>query len=149
MIKYIERLAEKHPSILQFPKFITVGVSNTIIDFGILNLLMYLTGETSGIFFSLFKSISFIVAVTNSYILNKHWTFKSSGETKNGEFLKFVVVNLIGCAINVSWASYVVNVIGAPAGISPMLWANIGAASAVVFTVSWNFIGAKFFVFKK
>ncbi|MBU4348218.1 GtrA family protein [Patescibacteria group bacterium] len=149
MIKYIEKLAEKYPSILQFPKFITVGAINATIDFGILNLLMYLTSETSGIFFSFFKSISFVVAVTNSYILNKHWTFKSSKETKNGEFFKFIIVNIIGCTINVSWASYVVNVIGAPIDISPMLWANIGAASAVAFTVFWNFCGAKFFVFKK
>jgi len=43
----------------------------------------------------------------------------------------------------------VVNVIGAPTGIADKTWANIGGLTASIIVLSWNFIGYKFFVFKK
>ena len=91
-----------------------------------------------------------MVAVTNSYIWNKYWVFKASESgAGGGEFVKFFLVNLVGFGINVGTASFIVNFIGVPAGISETLWANIGAVSAVFLTLFVNFIGMKFFVFKK
>ena len=51
--------------------------------------------------------------------------------------------------INVAVASFIVNVIEPPGHISPRLWANIGAFSATLISVLWNFWGYKFIVFKK
>ncbi len=149
MIEYLNKLKEKYPFLLQFSKFLVVGFINTGIDFAVLNLLMYFTKETTGIYYSIFKSISFAVAVTNSYFMNKHWTFGSPEQAKASEFMKFLGVNIIGWGINVSTASYLVNIVGAPNGFSPVLWANIGAVSAVIVTLFWNFLGMKFFIFKK
>lgn len=149
MSGYFGRLKEKHLSIFQFSKYIIVGTINTAIDLGALNLLICVSHKSSGIYYPIFKSISFLMAVTNSYFLNKRWTFGLAGEASAGEFLKFTGVNLIGWGINVGVATYVVNVIGAPTGFSPVLWANIGAISAIVITLFWNFFGIKFFVFKK
>ena len=149
MIASFNELKERHPFIPQFIRFFCVGLLNTGIDFGVLNLLIYLTGKTSGIYFPIFKSTSFIIAVTNSYFMNKYWTFKSSEVKKANEFLKFFGVNIIGWGINVGVATYIVNFVSAPTGFSPVLWANIGAFSAVAFTLIWNFIGMKFIVFKK
>ncbi len=149
MIARFNNLKERHPFVPQFMRFFCVGLLNTGIDFGVLNFLIFLTGKSSGIYFPIFKSISFVIAVTNSYFMNKHWTFKSSEITRENEFFKFFGVNIIGWGINVGVATYIVNYIGAPAGFSPVLWANIGAFSAVAFTLVWNFIGMKFIVFKK
>ena len=149
MIARLNNFKEKHPFVPQFIRFFCVGLLNTGIDFAVLDLLIYLTGKSNGIYFPIFKSTSFIIAVTNSYFMNKRWTFRSSDVTRSGEFLKFFGVNIIGWGINVGVATYVVNCVGAPAGFSPVLWANIGALSAVAFTLIWNFIGMKFFVFKK
>lgn len=149
MNNFISSISAKYPFILQFSKFFTVGIINTSIDFAVLNLFIFATGHSSGVYYPIFKSISFAVAVTNSYFMNKYWTFKSQEGAKAGEFAKFIGVNLVGWGINVGTASYVVNVVGAPAGFSPILWANIGAVSAVIITLFWNFIGMKFFVFKK
>ena len=152
MIAYFSNLKERHPFVPQFIRFFCVGLLNTGIDFAVLNLLIYLTGKSSGIYFPVFKSISFIVAVTNSYFMNKHWTFKAFdniGSARTSEFLKFLGIYIIGGGINVGVATYVVNYISAPAGFSPVLWANVGAVFAVVFTLTWNFVGLKFIVFKK
>ena len=154
MIAYFSNLKEKYPFIPQFIRFFLVGILNTGIDFAVLNFLIYLTGKSSGIYFPIFKSISFIVAVTNSYFMNKHWTFKVSdlnagNGTKINEFLKFLGIYIIGGGINVGVATYVVNYVSAPIGFSPVLWANVGAFFAVAFTLTWNYIGMKIFVFKK
>jgi len=154
MIAYLSNLKERHPFVPQFIRFFCVGLLNTTIDFAVLNFLIYLTGKSSGVYFPVFKSVSFIVAVTNSYFMNKYWTFKSfdnnaNNSTKTGEFLKFLGIYIIGGGINVGVATYVVNYISAPIGFSPVLWANVGAFFAVAFTLTWNFIGLKFIVFKK
>lgn len=142
-------LAFRYPLALQFSKFVLVGAVNTIIDFSILNFLILVSGHASGFYYPVFKSFSFLFAVTNSYFMNKRWTFKSTQVDSANEFLKFISVNLVGLGINVGSATYIVNVVGVPQGFSPVLWANLGAASAVVITLLWNFTAMKLFIFKK
>ncbi|MGH7886172.1 MAG: GtrA family protein [Thermodesulfobacteriota bacterium] len=133
----------------QLGKFCFVGLSNFMVDFGILNLLIYFTGHDKGILFSVFKGISFIFALINSYTWNKFWTFESV-ETKSvfRQFLKFFSVISAGLVVNVAIASFVVNKYGSSVAVSSTLWANFGALISLVFTVLWNFFGLRFFVFK-
>ncbi len=143
-------IGKKFSAIFQFGKFASVGFANTAVDFGILNLLLLLFGIVGGVWYSIFKGVSFTVAVIHSYAWNKLWTFKrKKTEQVGGEFIQFVVVSLIGLGINVGIASLIVNYISFPATISPTLWANIGAAAAVAISMIWNFLGYKFIVFKK
>jgi len=137
------------PVIFQFVKFGIVGGLNAMIDLGVLNFLIYLTGIATGIWYSGFKSFSFIIAVVNSYYWNKHWTFNSENKHSTFEFVEFFLVSLVGFSINVGVASLVVNFVGAPVGVSAGIWANVGAVAAALSALMWNFIGMKFFVFKK
>jgi len=135
--------------IYQASKFLLVGILNTLIDLGVLNFLILVSGTASGLSFSLFKGASFLVAVVNSYFWNKFWTFEKKETTKAPkEFAQFFVVALIGLGINVLIASFVVNVIGPQFGLSEKIWANLGAIAATFFGMTWNFLGYKFIVFK-
>lgn len=126
----------------QFGKFAAIGFTNFAVDAGVLNLLMHLTGIVGGIGFSIFKSISFVVAVIHSYIWNKKWTFQSQG-TSGREFMKFMLVMLASWAINVGVATLVVHTLS-PSVTHANIAAVVGSAVALIF----SFIGFKVVVFK-
>lgn len=145
----VSLLSRRISILLQFAKFAAVGAMNTLLDLGILNALIFSSDIATGYWYSVFKAISFVVASINSYLWNKYWTFGVSGGVNIKEFGQFFTITLIGFGINVGIASFVVNVISPMGNISPNLWANVGALSATVISLAWNFIGYKFFVFKK
>lgn len=142
-------IGRRWPVIIQFARFILVGALNTAIDFGVLNILLAVSGITAGLFYAVFKGVSALCSMTNSFFWNKLWTFgKSKIEDAPKELPRFLLVTLIGLAANVSIASFVVNFIPAPIGIGPKTWANIGAIIATLIGFLWNFLGFKFIAFK-
>lgn len=139
------------PFFYQFGKFGEAGGLNWLVDFGFLNLFILVFSISTGIFYSIFKGISFILSVTNSYFWNKFWVFaKKDTKDEASELGKFALVSIIGLGVNVFLASLVVFVGPSfQATISPKLWANIAAAFGSLSAMMWNFLGYKFFVFKK
>jgi len=139
----------KNKTIFQIIKFSLVGVVNTAIDLGVLNILMFASGITSGIFYSIFKAISFTAAVINSYFMNKYWTFGAKKGEIEKEFSQFFLISIGGFIINVGSASIVVNLIPNFLRVNPQLWGNVGALVGTFLGLAWNFLGYKFVVFRK
>lgn len=135
--------------IVQFSKFAVVGVMNTAIDFGVLNILIFATGVRGGAALALLNSISFAVATTNSYLWNKFWTFRDKNSAKAVEIGQFLAVSIVGLGIN-SGVVYLVSTFVDPMfGLAPAMWVNVAKVLATGFSLIWNFIGYKFIVFKK
>jgi putative flippase GtrA len=134
----------------QFLKFGLVGVLNTGVDIGVLNILMYSFGIYQGNAIILFNAISVSLAIVNSYFWNKYWTFDAREKDKQvEEFGSFVIVSVIGGLIN-TFVIYSLTTFFDPAfGTSEEVWANIGKILAIGLAFLWNFGGYKFFVFKK
>ena len=142
-------LKQKLNTIIQILKFGIVGMSNTIVDFAILNLLIWTFKIYSGSWIILFNIISFTLAVINSYVWNKYWTFKAK-EKKDAaqEFSKFLFVSVIGAVINSGIVYGVSTFIDPLFDLSSGLWANIAKILATGFALVWNFVGYKFWAFK-
>src|SRR3989338_10168961 len=106
-----EVLSKWIPLFRQLGRFAIVGVLNTIVDFAIFNLLISYVGVAEGILADVFKGISFVVAVVNSYYWNKYWTFQVKEKVKS-EVLEFLMISLVGFALNVGTFHVIVNVVG-------------------------------------
>ncbi len=126
-----------------------VGILNTALDLLVLNLLIAITHRGSkGFYYSFFKGVGFIVALVNSYFMNKVWTFASRKSKRAFEFGQFAVVSILSLLVNVLSSSYLVNNFQAPYGLI-RYWPSIAAVVGTAASFVLNFLGYKFFVFKK
>lgn len=139
------KLSPKLPFLPQIAKFIAVGVSNTAIDWGILNLLLVPLGLATGLY-ALSKAISFAIATLNSFFWNKFWTFQEKEAKQTGrEVVLFYLFTAVGLAINVAVATFLKIV-----GPDTKFWAGILAPGfATLISAVWNFLSYKLVVFKK
>ncbi len=127
---------------ITFWKFIIVGVINTLFGMGLSFLL-----------FNLFNVNEWISTVADyffgsilSYFLNKHFTFKSKDNSK--ETIIGFIVNIIACyALAYGIAKVGVAVLLSSA--SEKLQGNVFMLAGKVLFVGFNYIGQRFFVFKK
>lgn len=155
-------IGKKFSVIYQIAKFAIIGVGNVLVDLGVLSLLTFFFSSNLRIqasdaliagvtFYSLFKSISFIIANINSYFWNKHWTFDQGGVKKTkAEFIQFFIVSIVGFVINVFVASFVFGIIlGSLSGLDGGQLGLLGGAAGSIAGLAWNFIGYKLWVFKK
>lgn len=150
--------------IWQVAKFGVIGVLNTLVDLGVLAALILFFRNSHAIesgmtaiaigalavtYYTIYKSISFIVAVINSYYWNKYWTFETSVAAKTrAAFTQFFLVSIIGFFINVSISTYVFKSVAPIGGVTAGQWGLVGAATGSVLGLAWNFVGYKFVVFK-
>ena len=133
----------------QIIRFGVVGAINTFVDLAILNLLILLTRTGQrGAMFAVFKTIAFVCAVMNSYWMNRSWTFKRVA-TKNPmlEGSQFLFVSLLGAVVNVGSSWYVATYIHPVSGIQARWWPSLAALVGTAFSLAFNFIGYKFWVF--
>jgi len=85
--------------VVRFLKFCVVGVSGTVIDFGLLNLLVRVAGFPELIA----NTCSFSTAVVNNFIWNRLWVYpETRGEPFRKQFVQFLVVNVAGWGLNTS-----------------------------------------------
>ena len=156
----VKAISHRVAIIWEIGKFVVIGALNTLVDWGTLTLLIlsfrkYINVEPtyniiSGItIYSFYKSISFIMAMVNSYCWNKYWTFAEPNlERTNNDFFQFLVASIIGLGINVGGSAYVFSYIR-PISFNIDQWALIGAGLGTLLALTWNFLVYKFIVFKK
>jgi putative flippase GtrA len=155
-------IGKKIAIIYQIAKFGVIGVSNVLVDLGVLSLITIIFSSKLNIesstamfgavtFYSLFKSVSFIIANINSYLWNKHWTFDQGAKKQTkSEFVQFFAVSIVGFLINVFVASVVFQMIlGSLTSFNAGQLGLLGAAAGSIAGLAWNFVGYKLWVFKK
>ena len=144
-------LGRKRPTLFQVGKYAAVGFVNTAVDFVIINILILWTGVVEGLGLGLLNSASFAIAVTNSYLWNKYWTFvetKKDGASRV-EFAQFFTVSLVSLLINSVFVGTTTKYIAPPFGITPEQWVNLVKALGVFIALATNFTGYKLLVFRE
>jgi len=140
-VDLIRRLLHRDRWTGQAIRFIIVGIINTGVDLGIFYLLSMIPGMPH----VAAKGISYVAGICNSFVWNKYWTFNARGsEQGKREFAVFFAVNTPPLVVNV----VVFTVLG--------IWIDSGAAwvrlakafAAAVVSVTWNFLGSRYFAFR-
>lgn len=137
--------------IIRFLKFATVGVIGTVVDFGVLNLLIQLAGMSK----LWANTCSFTAAVISNFVWNRLWTFPESRERPLlSQLSQFTLVNVVGLAINQAIFLGLDRFVLGEAGMlaTPMsslasglgiahftLAFNLAKAVAIMIVLFWNF----------
>lgn len=133
MTTYLEMRMKK--LIEQILKFGVVGIIATVIDFGVL----YVLSQPLGLDPVLSAGISFCVSLVFNYVASMRYVFTHREDmSRSREFVFFLVLSLIGLAINEAIMAAGVAVLGSSA------LAVMGTkvlATAIVMV--WNFVSRK------
>ena len=86
------------PLPVQLGRFVVTGALSAVVDFGLLNLFMYLgLGHTPA------KALSFVAGTTTAYLINRRWTFRA--EPSRRRFVAVVALYALTFALQVGlWA---------------------------------------------
>jgi dolichol-phosphate mannosyltransferase len=142
-------MAERHPvhvrvraglrrphNWLQFVKFCTVGASGYVV-----NLIVFaLCVELIGLHHLLAATAAFVVAVTNNFWWNRHWTFAAGAGRAGFQAARFFAVS-VGAFL---FAASVLELLVTGAGLPKVL----AQAISIVAATPLNFIGNKMWSFR-
>lgn len=119
----------------RFVKFGIVGASGFAVDFAVLNLLLFRAHLPPG----LANAGSFSVAVTNTFIWNRLWTFPESRQRPLAvQVGQFFLVNLVGLGINtLTFLGSHAYIWGHFLGVAAAY--NLAKATASGVALFWNF----------
>ncbi len=137
-------------SLIQFGKFGAVGLINTGVDFGVFNLLIAIFKNRSLTHTYIYiKGISFIVAVTISYFLNKRFVFQKDGAVGAHKRLAFVGISIVSLVLNTFISSGIFRYASPHFLGHEVLVANASAVIGTLIVFLFNFFGYKHIVFTK
>ncbi len=152
----------------QIVKFAIVGGSSFVIDLALTTFFMkgihsgdglmseqfgsYLIQQFPAVFHfakgpseaaaPIFAALASLIAMMNSFLLNRAWTFEVKGKAeRNKQMRRFYLVSIIGQGINVGIFTCAYNIIGNHHLLIPKV---LGAAVAAV----WNFLGSRLYAFR-
>lgn len=119
----------------QFIRFISVGMINTGLGYGIIFACMYLADLSP----ELSNAIGYMTGLVASYFLHRGYTFRST-QHQNTEFIRFIVVFLICYSANLLSLITLVRVLGVHSGISQII--------AGIIYIGASYLLNKFYVFR-
>lgn len=125
-------------------RFTLVGSFNTLLDFGILFLLVsFGVDKIVGNFFS--TSIAFIF----SFFANKSFTFQSKGGNIKRQFILFLIITFFGLWVLQPIVIMIVSSSISSLHLNPSAVLLISKFGATLVSLVWNYILYSRFVFKK
>lgn len=138
--------AKKVVGFWQMFRFGIVGSFNTLIDILVFNILLFCMPTRNAGTLLVYSSFAYTVGALNSYLMNKHWTFRSAKRTTRSEVFRFACVNAFGIFCNdvLIWSTaHIVH----PVLINPFIWANFLKLVAILGTISISYFGMRLWVF--
>ena len=120
---------------VQLAKFCVVGGSGYIINLAVYTALL----KWAGLHYLGAAVVSFLVAISNNYWWNRHWTFRGQRGDFAYQGMRFAVVSAVALGANLGVLRILVAL-----GVGKV----IGQAIAIVAVTPLNFVGNKLWSFR-
>jgi len=135
-------LSQTAPFMVRWPivflMFVIVGVANTLINLAIL----YVLTEFFRVYYMLSAIIAFLFAVTNSFLLNKTWTFEEKiGYKTKFKYAQFIFVSITALIVNLILLYVLVEYFN--------VWYMVAQIIGIGSNLLVNFFGNKLWTFKE
>lgn len=117
----------------QYLRFVTVGVSNTLISTATYAVLVRL-----GVPYLAASALAFSLGALNSYALNRRWTFRSRNR-RAPELARFACVQAVGLAANLLLLAAFVGGAGAPRLLGQLLAFPLASVATFALSRQWAF----------
>jgi dolichol-phosphate mannosyltransferase len=120
---------------VQLIKFSIVGATGYVVNLSVYTVLVTL----AGVHYIPAAILAFCVAVTNNFLLNRHWTFRATDEHAGFQAARFLTVSLVALGFNLVVLELLVSVAG--------LEKVAAQALAILAATPLNFVGNKLWSF--
>ena len=121
----------------QFLRFGLVGGLNTAIQYVVFIVLFRLAAVSM----VAASAAGYLAGIVNSYFINRSWTFRMDRTRSGGEFVRFLLVNILAMGMNLLTLKLLVS----RAGLSP----EIAQVCAIGSSLVVNFAGNKLWTFRR
>lgn len=118
----------------EFAKYFIIGISGFVLDIGSL----YILKQHFGLNQVTAVTINQPPLILYVFLLNKKWSFKTSGQTKQ-QVIRFLALCLMNYCISITWMWIFSHKIG--------INYQIARISNIALAVSWNFLLYKYWVY--
>ena len=121
----------------QLVRFSIVGGTGYVINLAVYSVLV----EGLNVDYIAAAVIAFCVAVTNNFLMNRHWTFKATHGRASFQAPRFLVVSLFALGLNLLVLELLVGLVG--------VHEIMGQAAAILAATPLNFTGNKLWSFRR
>jgi putative flippase GtrA len=130
--------------IWQILRFAIVGGLNTTIDLLVFNAFLWIMPTSETRLLLVYNSAAYIAGSINSFLLNRHWTFRYRERFSIREIVRFIALVVPGILCNdmLLWLAS-----SSLEGAHTFLWANLSKLIATGGTVLISYLGMRLWVF--
>jgi putative flippase GtrA len=135
-------------TMVQYARFLVVGIGNAVLDLGLLNLLTVLAPPHDQLKFAAENSVAVACALANSYFWNARWTFRGQGSGTLRQGVLFLAQGLLNLLLNDAVLLTVMTLMPAGHGLWLTLGVNVAKVSAMLVASTTSFTLLRAFVFR-
>ncbi len=96
----LARIRQLRTFFVSYAKFSVVGLTNVVVDYGMLNLLLLLFPTRDLNHLATYNLVALVLANTNSYFWNTRWTFRSRARHDHRQKAMFAAQALLNVGVS-------------------------------------------------
>jgi len=134
---------------IKYAQFSLVGISNAMVDLGVLNLLLLIYPTRSPEILVLYNLVALALTNANSYLWNTLWTFRDHARHDAKQVGAFGLQAAVGIGVSTIVLWLVAHGLVAYANFPPLIGGNVAKLCSMLVGSTTSFLLLRFFIFRR